>query len=106
MWYGAASQSRNSAMNRSSWYSALLAAALVPVVLSAQAAARLTPADSAAVHERENFVMFIAGQRRTLVEAAEAMPADKYGFAPTAGEFANVRTFSKQVRHLAATNYI
>lgn len=48
----------------------------------------------------------IAGQRRTLIETAEAMPADKYGFAPTAGEFANVRTFSRQVKHLAATNFI
>ena len=34
------------------------------------------------------------------------MPADKYGFAPREGEFANVRTFSRQVKHLAATNYI
>jgi uncharacterized damage-inducible protein DinB len=50
--------------------------------------------------------MFIANERRTLVDAARAMPADKYGFAPVAGEFANVRTFSKQVRHLAATNFI
>jgi len=34
------------------------------------------------------------------------MPADKYGFAPTVGEFKNVRTFGRQVKHLAATNYI
>lgn len=40
------------------------------------------------------------------MDAAEAMPADKYGFAPTAGTFENVRTFGAQVRHLAATNYI
>ena len=42
----------------------------------------------------------------SLVSTAEAMPADKYGFAPTVGEFANVRTFSKQIRHLSATNFI
>jgi DinB superfamily len=34
------------------------------------------------------------------------MPADKYGFAPTGGEFKGVRTFGQQVKHLAATNYI
>jgi hypothetical protein len=34
------------------------------------------------------------------------MPADKYGFAPTEGEFDGVRTFRMQVKHLAATNYI
>lgn len=64
------------------------------------------PVDSTAIKERANFLLFVANQRRTIVEAADAMPADKYGFAPTNGEFANVRTFSKQVRHLAATNYI
>jgi len=31
---------------------------------------------------------------------------DKYGFAPTDGEFRGVRTFGRQVKHLAATNYI
>ncbi len=62
--------------------------------------------DSAWIRERGTLLLFIGNQRRTIVDAAEAMPADKYGFAPTNGEFANVRTFSKQVRHLAATNYI
>jgi uncharacterized damage-inducible protein DinB len=40
------------------------------------------------------------------VSAADAMPADKYGFAPTDGEFKGVRTFGQQVKHLAATNHI
>lgn len=40
------------------------------------------------------------------VPAAEAMPEDKYSFAPSAGEFKSVRTFSQQVKHVAATNYI
>jgi uncharacterized damage-inducible protein DinB len=62
--------------------------------------------DSAMVRERANFRTFNNGARRMLVDAAEAMPADKYGFAPTAGEFKNVRTFSRQLRHLSATNYI
>jgi uncharacterized damage-inducible protein DinB len=34
------------------------------------------------------------------------MPADKYGFAPTDGEFKGVRTFGQMVKHLSATNYI
>jgi hypothetical protein len=34
------------------------------------------------------------------------MPADKYGFAPSVGEFQGVRTFGREVKHLAATNYI
>lgn len=40
------------------------------------------------------------------VPAAEAMPEDKYGFAPTNGEFKGVRTFGQQVKHVAAVNYM
>jgi uncharacterized damage-inducible protein DinB len=37
--------------------------------------------------------------------AAEAMPEDKFGFAPTNGEFKGVRTFAEQIKHVAAVNY-
>ncbi|MGH9511181.1 MAG: DinB family protein [Terriglobales bacterium] len=40
------------------------------------------------------------------VPAADAMPEDKYSFAPTNGEFKGVRTFAQQVKHVAAVNYI
>src|ERR1700674_3737360 len=40
-----------------------------------------------------------------VVSAAEAMPAEKYDFAPTAGKFDGVRTFGSQVQHLAEANY-
>jgi len=40
------------------------------------------------------------------VPAVEAMPEDKYNFAPTAGEFKGVRTFAQQVKHVAAVNYM
>jgi hypothetical protein len=40
------------------------------------------------------------------VPAAEAMPEDKYSFAPTNGEFKGVRTFGQQVKHVAAVNYM
>jgi hypothetical protein len=39
------------------------------------------------------------------VPAAEAMPEDKFGFAPTGGEFKGVRTFGEQIKHVAAVNY-
>ena len=40
------------------------------------------------------------------VSAAEAMPEDKYDFAPpaTAGDFKGVRTFGEQVSHVAEAN--
>jgi uncharacterized damage-inducible protein DinB len=40
------------------------------------------------------------------VPAAEAMPEDKYSFAPTGGEFKGVRTFAQQIKHVAAVNYL
>jgi hypothetical protein len=40
------------------------------------------------------------------IPAAEAMPEEKYGFAPTSGEFKGVRTFAQQVKHVAAINYM
>src|SRR6266704_1037020 len=43
---------------------------------------------------------------KVIVSSADAMPADKYGFAPADGEFKGVRTFGQMVKHLSATNYI
>ena len=40
------------------------------------------------------------------VPAAEAMPDDKFNFAPTQGEFKGVRTFALQVKHVAHTNFV
>ena len=48
----------------------------------------------------------LAGVEGELVPLAEAMPVDLYNFAPTAGEFKDVRTFRQQVKHVAAVNYM
>jgi uncharacterized damage-inducible protein DinB len=40
-----------------------------------------------------------------IISAVEAMPADKFDFAPTAGEFKGARTFGQQAKHLAAVIY-
>ena len=47
----------------------------------------------------------------TLVEdavlsLAEAMPSDRYDFAPTDGAFTGVRTFGEQLRHVATMIYM
>jgi len=63
---------------------------------------------AAADHLRSSQVtdVFVTLLERQLVEAADAMPANKYSFVPTTGEFKGVRSFGAQVKHLAATNYI
>ena len=58
-----------------------------------------------------NRVASIFQNQLTLVESdvvslAEAMPAEKYDFKPTAGEFAGVRTFGEQVKHVATMIYM
>jgi uncharacterized damage-inducible protein DinB len=40
-----------------------------------------------------------------MVPLVEAMPADKFNFAPTNGDFKGVRTFGQQVQHVIAANY-
>ncbi|HZZ40320.1 MAG TPA: DinB family protein [Acidobacteriaceae bacterium] len=63
----------------------------------AAAPATIAPADSL------NALMGML--QMEVVSAAEAMPADKYDFAPTNGDFKGVRNFGSQVKHLAEANY-
>jgi len=55
----------------------------------------------AAVYDRT-----LSGVEKEVVSGAEAMPDDKFNFAPTQGEFKGVRTFAQQVKHIAAVNYM
>jgi hypothetical protein len=56
--------------------------------------------------EKHALHIFLKLAEKVIVSATDAMPADKYGFAPTDGEFKGVRTFGQMVKHLSATNYI
>jgi hypothetical protein len=40
------------------------------------------------------------------VPAAEAMPDDKYSFAPAIGEYNGVRTFAQEVKHVATADFV
>jgi hypothetical protein len=55
----------------------------------------------AAVYDRS-----LTGVEKEVVSAAEAMPDDKFNFAPTQGDFKGVRTFAQQIKHIAAVNYM
>src|SRR5215510_6706332 len=41
-----------------------------------------------------------------VISAAEAMPEEKYSFAPTNGDFKGVRTFAEQVKHIGFANHL
>lgn len=56
--------------------------------------------------EKQALQIFLKSVQKQITSAAEAMPATKYEFVPTEGEFKGVRSFARQVRHLSATNHI
>ncbi len=41
----------------------------------------------------------------SFLSIAEAMPEEKYGFIPTAGNFQGVRSFGEQVKHVACAQF-
>src|SRR5579864_1083014 len=64
-----------------------------------------TPPTIAATVDRE-----ISTIEKQIVEAAQAMPEDKFNFSPeslniSGDDYKGVRTFSLQVKHVAASNY-
>jgi uncharacterized damage-inducible protein DinB len=81
----------------------LVAQATIP---AAQERADKGAAELDAQREKHALQVFLKLGQTLIVSVADAMPADKYGFAPTDGEFKGVRTFGQQVKHLAATNHI
>jgi hypothetical protein len=65
-----------------------------------------TPPTLASAIDREITVV-----EKEVVDAAEAMPEDKYNFSPESlhlagSDYKGVRTFAEQVKHIAASNYL
>ena len=74
---------------------------LLSSIALAQAAKPAEPRTASQVLDRS--ITSVEGE---FVPAADAMPEDKYSFAPSAGDFKGVRTFGQQVKHVAAVNYL
>jgi hypothetical protein len=66
-------------------------------LLAAACAAPAFAADSAS----QIFDKQLKSTEREVVSLVEAMPADKFGFAPKAGAFDGVRTFALEAKHIA-----
>src|SRR5215472_17266526 len=81
----------------------LLGAACVTPTLRAQSGAK-PPEQPPTVSSVLNGVY--TAVEKQVVSAAEAMPEDKYGFAPTNGEFKGVRTFAEEVKHIGFANHL
>jgi hypothetical protein len=81
-----------------------MGAAAAPLAANAQGAAQAKP------DQKPTFAMVIdrnfSNVEKEVVDAADAMPDDKFNFAPTQGEFKGVRTFALEVKHIAVANYM
>jgi hypothetical protein len=80
----------------------LCAAAVAAPTVRAQGGS--TPQQPPTVASVLNGIYGVVEQQ--VVSAAEAMPEDKYGFAPTNGEFKGVRTFAEEVKHIGFANHL
>jgi uncharacterized damage-inducible protein DinB len=65
------------------------------------------PAVGSKVPPSQVYDKLLSGMEKEFVDAAEAMPADKFDFAPptSMGDFKGVRSFGGQVKHVAEANY-
>src|SRR5947207_11856115 len=98
--------------------SLLLTAALSLTAASAYAqAAKSSPAAGASASPSTPPTIASAIDReislvaKEAVEAAEAMPEDKFDFSPetlnlSGSDYKGVRTFGEQLKHIAASNYL
>jgi len=96
-------------VTKTKWISSLLVL-LAAGQLAAQTSQHVIGANSATLldaQQEKHALRSLSILAETLITSAvDAMPADKFGFAPTDGEFKGVRTFGQMVKHLSATNHI
>ena len=79
---------------------------ILGLAVTSAARAQDSPASLTSACERQ-----LKGIEKNIVDAAEAMPEDKFDFSPEnltvpGSAFKGVRTFAAQVKHLAADNFI
>jgi uncharacterized damage-inducible protein DinB len=86
-------------MTRSSVIAACVAVLCVPWEARTQSDPKPPPTMSSTIHQWWDMI------GRQFVAAADAMPEDKWSFAPRDGAFEGVRTFAQQVKHVACGNY-
>jgi uncharacterized damage-inducible protein DinB len=77
------------------------------VTLGHAQGATAKPAVGTVMTPAATYGKLLDGMSKEFVDAAEAMPEDKFNFAPpaSAGEFKGVRSFGEQVKHVAEANW-
>ena len=72
-----------------------------------QAAAPAKPAPGTKIAPSQSYGRLLGLMEKEFVDAVEAMPEDKFNFAPpeAAGDFKGVRSFAGQVKHVTGSSY-
>jgi uncharacterized damage-inducible protein DinB len=63
------------------------------------------PAPGTQLTPAQTYGKLLGMLEKEFVDAVEAMPEDKFDFAPSTGEFKGVRTFGGQVKHVTGSSY-
>lgn len=92
-------------MKKLKWVAAVLMGLAATNLLS-QAAETNSATSLNPEQEKHALLVLSKTVEKEITSAVDAMPADKFGFAPTDGEFKGVRSFGQMVKHLSATNHI
>lgn len=89
------------------WFAAAsLLAEAAPQVTDTKVVDAKNAASLDAQKEKRAFESLLNLVEKEIISAVDAMPADKFGFAPTDGEFKGVRPFGQMVKHFSATDHI
>lgn len=76
---------------------------LLPIAVASVTSAQAASPPKTVTQEFERSV---SGPERACLALANAMPEDRYDFAPTNGEFKGVRSFAQLAKHIAVDNYL
>jgi len=74
------------------------------LLANGQAPAPAKPVAGTPVPPAQIYDKLLSMAEEDFVSAADAMPEDKFNFAPTQGEFKGVRTFGEQIKHVTEAN--
>jgi len=85
--------------------SVLACCVLAAATLAHTQAAPAKPAAGTQMTPAATYGKLLGMLEKEFVDAVEAMPEDKFDFAPTTGEFKGVRTFAGQVKHVTGSSY-
>lgn len=92
-------------MNRVLRIASFALAAAVCLAAPSPLRAASTPAPAVQISPAQVLDQMLNRYANEMVPLVQAMPADKFNFAPTNGQFTGVRTFAQQVEHVAEANY-